>query len=92
MIFAFLKCKTHSMSITPLFTTAELDTQIAAFKQALLDLASGKSVRVASGGSERMVTSEDLPEIRKQLEWFQNERVKLSTGSAPQFLPGRPRR
>jgi hypothetical protein len=81
------------MAITPLFTTAELDTQIAAYKQALLDLAGGKSVRLAtSGGSDRLWTSEDVVELRNTLEWLQNERVKLSVGSAPQFLPGRPRR
>lgn len=80
------------MAITPLFTTAELDTQIAAFKQALLDLAGGKSVRLSSGGSDRLLTSEDAPEIRKTLEWLQGERAKLELGSGPQFLPGRPRR
>jgi hypothetical protein len=30
--------------------------------------------------------------LRNTLEWLQNERVKLSVGGAPQFLPGRPRR
>jgi hypothetical protein len=80
------------MAITPLFTTTELDAQIAAWKQALLDIASGKSVRLAAGGSDRLWTSEDTPEIRKTLEWLQAERVKLEVGSAPQFLPGRPRR
>jgi len=80
------------MPITPLFTTEELDTQISAFKQAMLDLASGKRVRINSGGTDREVTSEDLPQLRKQLEWLQDERVKLQIGSAPQFLPARPRR
>jgi len=81
-----------AMAITPLFTAAELDTQIAAYKQALLDIAGGKRVRINSGGTDREVTSEDLPEIRKQLEWLQSERVKLETGGGPQFLPARPRR
>ena len=80
------------MSITPLFTAVELDTQITAYKQAMLDLAGGKRVRINSGGTDREVTSEDLPQLRKQLEWLQGERVKLEIGSAPQFLPVRPRR
>jgi len=80
------------MAITPLFTSAELDTQIAAFKQAMLDVAGGKRVRLNTGGTDREVTSEDLPELRKQLEWLQAERVRLSVGHGPQFLPGRPRR
>jgi len=80
------------MAITPLFTAAELDAQITAYKQALLDLASGKSVRLSTGGSDRQFTSEDAPEIRKTLEWLQNERANLQIGSGPQFLPARPRR
>lgn len=80
------------MSITPLFTSAELDSQIAAYKQALLDLASGKSVRLAGGGNDRLWTSEDVAELRKTLEWLQNERTKLTLGGAPQILPARPRR
>jgi len=80
------------MVITPLFTSEELDTQIAAFKIAMLDVAGGKRVRLNTGGTDREVTSEDLPQLRKQLEWLQVERSKLVLGSAPQFLPGRPRR
>lgn len=80
------------MAITPLFTAEELDTQIAAYKQAMLDVASGKRVRINSGGTDREITSEDLPELRKQLQWLQSERVKLSVGSGPQFLAARPRR
>lgn len=80
------------MSIPPLFTAQELDTQIAAFKAAMLDLAGGKRVRLNTNGTDREVTSEDLPELRKQLEWLQNERVKLAAGRGPTFLIGRPRR
>jgi hypothetical protein len=80
------------MPITPLFTSQELDTQIAAFKTAMLDIAGGKRIRFNTGGVDREVTSEDLPELRKQLVWLQTERVNLSIGSGPQFLPGRPRR
>lgn len=80
------------MAIIPLFTSSEIDTQIAAYKAAMLDVAGGKRVKFAGGGTERDITSEDLPELRKQLEWLQGERVKLSIGSGPQFLPARPRR
>jgi 4-diphosphocytidyl-2C-methyl-D-erythritol kinase len=80
------------MAIPPLFTEQELLTQIAAFKQAMLELAGGKRVRLNTNGADREVTSEDLPELRKQLEWLQSERVKLVSGSGPVFLAGRPRR
>jgi hypothetical protein len=80
------------MAITPLFTSAELDTQIAAYKQALLDVASGQSVRLQTGSSDRWLTMADLPEIRKTLEFFQTEKSKTALKYGPQFIPGRPRR
>lgn len=81
------------MAITPLFTTAELDIQIAAYKQAMLDVASGQSVRLTTaGGNDRQLTLADLPEIRKTLEYFQTQKAKIAGVSGPQFLPGRPRR
>lgn len=80
------------MAITPLFTSAELDTQIAAYKQALLDVAGGQSVRFQSGGSDRMLTMADLPEIRNTLAYLQSEKAKTGGVSGPQFLPARPRR
>lgn len=80
------------MAITPLFTAEELDTQIAAYKQAMLDVASGKRVRINSGGTDREITSEDLPELRKHIQWLQFERANLLIGPGPQFLAARPRR
>lgn len=80
------------MSITPLFTAAELDTQIAAWKEALLAVAGGQSFRMSSGVTDRQLTMADLPEIRRTLEFLQGERVKLSIGSGPQRLVGRPAR
>lgn len=80
------------MAITPLFTSEELDNQISAYKQALLDVASGQSVRFSNGGTDRLLTMADLPEIRKTLEFFQSEKLKTAGMFGPQFLPGRPRR
>lgn len=80
------------MAITPLFTTDELETQIAAYKQALLDVASGQRVRLQTGGTDRELTMADLPELRKTLLFFQGEKAKIAGNSGPQFLPGRPRR
>lgn len=80
------------MATTHLFTTEELDTQIAAWKQALLDVAGGQTVRFSSGGSDRQLTLADLPEIRKTLTFLQAEKAKLAGTHGPQFLPGRPRR
>lgn len=80
------------MAITPLFTTEELDAQIAAYKQALLDVASGQTVKFVSGGNERQLTMADLPEIRNTLKFLQSEKASSAGVSGPQFLPARPRR
>lgn len=85
-------CLNERMSITPLFTSAELDSQVTAWKAALTACAGGQSYRISSGGADRMLTRSDLPEIRRTLEWLQGERVKLSVGSGLQRLPGRPAR
>lgn len=75
-----------------IFTLAEIETQIAGYKAALLAVSGGKSYRMASGTADRTWTSEDISEIRKTLEWLDGERQKLTIGSGPQFLVGRPRR
>lgn len=80
------------MAITPLFTSEELDTHIAAYKQALIDVASGQIVKLTTGGSDRQLTLADLPEIRRTLAFYQAEKAKTAGVSGPQFLPARPRR
>lgn len=76
-----------------IFTLPEIESQIAAYKQALLAVAGGKSFRMMNiGSSDRIWTSEDTAEIRKTLEWLDCERTKLTIGSGPQILVGRPRR
>lgn len=76
------------MSVTPLFTAAELDAQIAAYKAALTALASAAEYTMDFGGTRQTVRKADLPEIRKTLEWLQGQRVSLTTGSGPQIIPG----
>lgn len=80
------------MTIKPLFTEAELDAKIAAYKQALESLASSQSYTIDVGGTKTTVTKADLPQIRSTLEWLQAERVKLTTGGGPQILHGVVRR
>ena len=75
-----------------LFTAAELDQQISAYKKALIALAGAQSVVVNFGSGQRIVTHADLPEIRNTLEWLQAERVKATTGAGPQIFAGRVRR
>ena len=80
------------MALTSLFTTEELDQQLTAWKQALLNVSSGQTVRINNGVSDRLLTMADLPEIRKTLSFLQQEKAALIGTSLPQFLPGRPKR
>lgn len=73
-----------------IFTLAEIDEQITAYKAAMLAIAGGRSYSIAGRSLERV----DLPEIRNQLEWLNSEKTKLenSAGSGPRFIPARPAR
>ena len=62
----------------PIFTAEELDSQITAYKSALLKLSTAK--QYTHGG--RTFLREDLPEIRKTLTWLQAEQDKLAGSSA----------
>lgn len=75
-----------------IFTSAELDEQITAFKAALLAVSKGKSFRMNTGGSDRTWTSEDLPEIRATLQWLANEKSALLGTAVPVTVIGRPAR
>jgi hypothetical protein len=74
------------MTTTALFTTAELDSQIAAYKAALLALATAAEYTIDVGGQRTTVRKVDLPEIRNTLAWLQGQRVGNDVGAGPQFL------
>ena len=74
------------MSIPPLFTEAELEAQVAAYKKALTALSKAQSYRINLGGTERLVTKADLPEIRTTLEWLQKQRMGNATGGGPKAI------
>lgn len=76
------------MSVSPLFTAAELDAQIAVYKAALTALATAAEYTMDFGGQRQTVRKADLPEIRKTLEWLQGQRVTMTTGGGPQIIPG----
>ena len=74
-----------------IFTTAELDAQITAYKAALLACSHAQEYSIGA----RRFTKADLPEIRKTLDWLDQEKSKLSTGrtsGVPTFTTGRVRR
>jgi hypothetical protein len=75
--------------IMAIFTPAELDEQIAAYKAALLTLTRSQSYELPDGSR---ITRADLPEIRKILKWLETERANTETGASTVIMAGRPKR
>jgi hypothetical protein len=82
------------MAITPLYTKAELDTEIERFKAIERSITVNGSHETTIDGTTRKWTARNIPEITAQLNRLQNERVKVESGAGngPQFLVGRPYR
>ena len=71
-----------------IFTLAEIEEQITAYKNALKACAAGQEVQV---DGERM-TRADLPEIRKTLSWLGDEKRALQGSRSAVTVIGRPSR
>lgn len=80
------------MAAMSAFTLTEIDTQLTAWKSALLACASGQSYRMDSGGNSRQLAMSDLPEIRRTITWLQTERNSLTNTSRPCTAVMRPAR
>ena len=72
-----------------IFTPAELDEQIAAYKAALLKLTRSQSYELPDGSK---ITRADLPEIRATLKWLDEEKSTTESGGSTVVMAGRPRR
>lgn len=68
-----------------IWSTDELEQQIAAWKKALLSVSRGKAYSIAG----RTLTLQDVAEIRATIEWLDAERRKLIGQSGPVFVTGR---
>jgi hypothetical protein len=68
-----------------IFTPSEIAEQKAAWKAALMAVSTGQSYEV--GG--RSLTRADLPEIRKTLEWLDQQESVAAGNAGPQFVSGR---
>lgn len=60
-----------------IFTLAEVNAQIDAYKGAMLALATAREYTL----NGKVVRREDLSEIRKHLEWLSEEKAKLESTS-----------
>lgn len=63
-----------------IYTAEELQAEIERWKKALSSCATGKSYTIDG----RSLTRQDLPEIRKQLAWFERQLARVN-GKAVSF-------
>ena len=68
-----------------IWTLTELDEQIAAFKAALLKVASGQSCQI--GGDT--YTRADIEKIQNILEYLNQQKLALTKSGGPRLQPGR---
>lgn len=73
-------------SVAPI-TLTQAQNQLDAWLQASLDVAEGKSISISTAGGARTVTREDAAEIRRQIQFWQQQVNALShTTSKPYSL------
>ena len=68
-----------------IWTSEELNAQIATWKKALLTVSGGKAYTVAG----RSLTLQDVGEIRETIQWLETELRKLDGVCGPVFVTGR---
>jgi len=74
------------MSITPLYTKEELDTEIA---QAKKDLAAARRMLSYGRQSGQQVQREKIKDLQEHLAWLQKQRMALEGVTGPQAIVGR---
>lgn len=72
-----------------IYTIEEINEQIKLWKDALTAMSTSQSYPMPNG---RSLTRADLSSIREHLEWLNNEKNKIVSGSGPRILQGVPRR
>jgi len=80
------------MAITPLYTLAELEAEIAQAKQDLAAARKALQSHFEGGGNIRRLQREQVSSLQKHLEWLQQQRAALQTTPGAQSLIGRPAR
>ncbi|MCK4620710.1 MAG: hypothetical protein KAT62_00705 [Desulfuromonadales bacterium] len=74
------------MSITPLYTIDEINTEIS---QAKLDLAAARKMLSYSKGSQLQIEREKIASLQNHLTWLQGQRMQLEGVTGPQSIQGR---
>ena len=77
------------MSLTPLYTAAELDAEITQAKADLRTARQALSYQENSSGRTRQAERERVKALQDHLEWLQAQRAALQVGSGPQAIVGR---
>lgn len=68
-----------------IYTLAELDLEIAAYKKGLTALASAEMYKFESGGSSRTLQRSKMAEYRDHLAWLEGQRATLVGGPAAPY-------
>lgn len=69
-----------------IYTLAEIETEITAYKAALTSLAAGKTTRIG----DKELTRHDITAVRDHLLWLDSQRASLTaTGGTPAVAVGR---
>lgn len=69
-----------SSDLIGIFTGAELDTAIAAYKAAFLAVSTGGEYEISSGGSSQRLTRTNLQAIKDTLKELQAAKDALTSG------------
>lgn len=78
--------------ISPFDSLDEVNSQLTACKSALIDIMQGKSVRLNTGGTERIWTGEDIDKLQSYIVFLSKERAKFQRKNHSAVVIGRPAR
>lgn len=65
-----------------IYTLAELDAEISAFKKGLTALATAEMYKIESNGSSRTLQRSKMAEYRDHLSWLESQRATMTGGTA----------
>ncbi len=68
-----------------MLTLAHAQTQLDDWLQASLDVAQGKTASISTAGGTRSISREDGIEIRRQIQFWQNQVNALSGNTAKSY-------
>jgi len=74
-----------NLGCKPVTTLTQAQSQLDAWLKASLDVAAGKSISISTAGGTRSITREDALEIRRHIQFWQNQVNALSNNTAKPY-------